>query len=208
MAMGAGTEAARQHSVQATTFDFPSVQQIFSELPETSSSLSDRGSQTLSLDEQEKMFRALSLVIENAENAVETGNAFDLKELHASLEQADADSRRGRRDPESLQSVLKILNQLWASNSEFLPQAAEVLATGSRERELVLLVPSLTVMTTDRSSVSWRGPIGKSGILKFFLEVISSKKNVDVKLLYHCLRLVGNTCADMSMSITYASLPL
>lgn len=208
MAMGAGTEAARQHSVQATTFDFPSVQQIFSELPESSSSLSDRGSETLSLGEQEKMFRALSLVIENAENAVETGNAFDLKELHASLEQADADSRRGRRDPESLQSVLKILNQLWASNSEFLPQAAEVLATGSRERELILLLPSLTGMKTDRSLVSWRGPIGNSGILKFFLEVISSKKNVDVKLLYHCLRLVGNTCADMSMSIRYASLPM
>ncbi|KAJ5890690.1 uncharacterized protein N7473_006918 [Penicillium subrubescens] len=179
MAMAAGTEAARQHSVQATSFDFPSVQQIFSELPESSSSLSDRGSETLSLEEHEKMFRALSLVIENAESAAESGNAFDLKELHASLEQADADARRGRRDVESLQSVLEILNKLWASNSEFLVQAAEVMANGSRE-------------------LSWRGPIGKSGILKFFLDVISSKKNVGVKLLYHSLRLVGNTCADMN----------
>lgn len=140
MAMGAGREAARHHSVQTTSFDFPSVQQILSELPESSSSLSDRGSETLSLDEQEKMFRALSLVIENAENAAEAGNAFDLKELHASLEQADADSRRGRRDAESLQSVLEMLNQLWASNSEFLVQAAEVMANGSRERELVLIL--------------------------------------------------------------------
>lgn len=142
MAIGAGTEAARQHSVQATSFDFPPVQQVFSELPELSSSLLDRGTETLSLEEQEKMFRALSLVIENAEAAAEGGNAFDLKELHASLEQADADARRGRRDSESLQSVVKILNQLWASDSEFLAQAAEVLANGSRERELVLFSSS------------------------------------------------------------------
>jgi hypothetical protein len=113
------------------------VQQVFSELPELSSSLSDRGAETLTLEEQEKMFRALSAIIENAEAAAEAGNAFDLKELHASLEQADADARRGRRDPESLHSVLKLLNQLWASNSDFLAQAAEILANGSRERELV-----------------------------------------------------------------------
>ncbi|KAJ5389348.1 uncharacterized protein N7496_000416 [Penicillium cataractarum] len=174
--IGAGTEAARQPSVPPTGFDLPSVQQVFSELPESSSSLSGRGAETLGLEEQEKMFRALSAVIENAE-AAEAGNAFDLKELHASLEQADADARRGRRDSESLQSVLKMLNQLWASDSEFLAQAAEVLANGSRE-------------------LSWRGPIGQSGILKFFLEVISSKKDVDVKLLLHSLRLVGNSCAD------------
>jgi hypothetical protein len=201
MAIAAGTEAACQQSVQTTSFDFPPVQQIFSELPELSSSLSERGTETLSLEEQEKMFRALSLVFENAENAAEAGNAFDLKELHASLEQADADARRGRRDPESLQSVLEILNQLWVSDSEFLAQAAEVLANGSRERELVLILLFVTGIQADRSLVSWRGPIGKSGILKFFLEVISSKKNVGVKVLYHSLRLVGNTCADMSMSI-------
>lgn len=138
-AIGAGTEAARQPSVPLTSFDLPSLQQVFSELPELSSSLLDRGVETLSLEEQEKMFRALSAVIENAEAAAEAGNAFDLKELHASLEQADADARRGRRDSESLQSVLRILNQLWASDSEFLAQAAEVLANGSREGELVLL---------------------------------------------------------------------
>lgn len=135
MAAGTGTEAARQPAVLATSFNLPTVQQILSELPELSSSLSGRDTETLSLEDQEKMFRALRTIIENAEGTAEAGNAFDLKELHASLEQADADARRGRRDPESLQTVLKILNQLWASSSEFLAQAAEVLANGSRDRE-------------------------------------------------------------------------
>lgn len=54
-------------------------------------------------------------------------------------------------------------------------------------------------MQADRPLVSWRGPIGQSGILKFFLEVISAKKDVDVNLLLHSLRLVGNSCADTSM---------
>lgn len=141
MAAGAGTEAARQPSVPATSFDLPTVQKILSELPEISSSLSSQETETLSLEDQEKMFRALKTIIENAEGTAEAGNAFDLKELHASLEQADADARRGRRDPESLQSVLNILNQLWASNSELLAQAAEVLANGSRDRELDLFFP-------------------------------------------------------------------
>lgn len=140
MAIAAGTEAARQPSVPAATFDLPAVQHVLSELPESSSSLSDRGTETLSLEEQEKMFRALKNVIEGAD--AEAGNAFDLKELHASLEQADADARRGRRDSESLQSVLKVINQLWASDSEFLAQAAEILANGSRDREPTLLSSS------------------------------------------------------------------
>ncbi|KAJ5175473.1 uncharacterized protein N7482_001350 [Penicillium canariense] len=173
----AGTEAARQPCVPATSFDLPSVQQMFTELPGSSPSLTTQGTERLDLEAQEKMFRVLKTVIEKADGAAEAGNAFDLKELHASLEQADADARRGRRDPESLKVVLKALEQLWVSNSEFLVQAAEVLANGSRDP-------------------SWRGPIGNSGVLKFFLEVISSKNNVDAKLLLHSLRLVGNSCAD------------
>ena len=141
MTIASGTEAARQPSVPATSFDLPAVQHILSELPELSSSLSDRGTETLSLEEQEKMFCALKSVIESAD-AAEAGNAFDLKELHASLEQTDADARRGRRDSESLQSVLNIINQLWASDSKFLAQAAEVLANGSRDCEPTMLPSS------------------------------------------------------------------
>lgn len=81
------------------------------------------------------MFRALKNVIENSEAITGAGNSFDLKELHASLEQADADARHGRRDTESLDSVKTILHQLWACNSGLLAQAAEILANGSRDRE-------------------------------------------------------------------------
>lgn len=141
MATGARAKVACQPSVPATSFDLPSVEQVLSGLPELSPSLSSRDTEPLSPEDQEKMFRALRTVIENAEGTAEAGNAFDLKELHASLELADADARRGRRDSESLQGVLKILNQLWASNSQFLAQAAEVLANGSRDRELLQLSP-------------------------------------------------------------------
>ncbi|KAF7712443.1 Uncharacterized protein PECH_003238 [Penicillium ucsense] len=131
----------------------------------------------LNLQDQQKMFRALRSIIENAEVGSEPANSFDLKELHASLEQADADARRGRRDPETLQSVLEIIHKLWTSDSEYLALAAEILANGSRDG-------------------SWRVPIGQSGILKFFLDLVSSTLKVDIKLLLHSLRLIGNSCAD------------
>ncbi|EPS30780.1 hypothetical protein PDE_05732 [Penicillium oxalicum 114-2] len=174
---GAGPESVGQPSVGTPSVDLPTVLEVLSALPESPSSISDRGTEELGLQDQEKMFRALRSIIEKADAAPEAANNFDLKELHASLEKADADGRRGQRDPESLRSVLQILHKLWASNSEYLAQAAEVLANGSRD-------------------VSWRGPIGKSGILKFFLDVVSSSLKLDAKLLLHSLRLVGNSCAD------------
>ncbi|KAJ5683159.1 hypothetical protein N7462_006324 [Penicillium macrosclerotiorum] len=173
----AGAEAARQTSIPAKGFDLPSTKQVFSDLPGSSSSLTAQDTETLKVGDQKKMFHALKAIIERTEETGEAGNSFDLKELHASLELADTHSRRGRRDAESLQSVLTMVEHLWASKSEFLTHAAEVLANGSREP-------------------SWRVPIGQSGILKFFLEIISSKNDVEAGLLLHSLRLVGNSCAD------------
>jgi hypothetical protein len=43
---------------------------------------------------------------------------------------------------------------------------------------------------------SWRAPFGQSGVLKFFLDVISLKDEVDSSLLLHSLRVIGNSCAD------------
>lgn len=43
---------------------------------------------------------------------------------------------------------------------------------------------------------SWRLPYGHSGILDFFLRLVSSSEITDNELLLHSLRLSGNSCAD------------
>ncbi|KAJ5929669.1 hypothetical protein N7454_006619 [Penicillium verhagenii] len=160
----------------SSKLDLPSVDQVLSGLPDLSSILPVQDA-TVDLKDQEAMFRALKTIIEHVEPTSEPGNSFDLKELHASLGQAEEEARLGRRDATTLESVHTALIQLWSCNSNLMAQAAEILANGSRDP-------------------SWRAPIGQSGILKFFLEVISSREEIERGLLLHSLRLVGNSCAD------------
>ncbi|KAJ5605043.1 hypothetical protein N7510_010197 [Penicillium lagena] len=150
----------------------PPVEQITSDLSPSPPSLT-KGTATIDPEEQKNMFRNVQNIIQKADE----GTSYDLKGLHASLEQADADSQRGGRSVESLGEVRTILYKLWSCNSEYLAQTAEVLANGSRDS-------------------SWRAPYGQSGILKFFLEVIASTDEIGTDLLLHSLRLVGNSCAD------------
>ncbi|KAJ5935649.1 hypothetical protein N7466_005196 [Penicillium verhagenii] len=168
-------QGAGQLSV-SSKLDLPSVDQVLSGLPDLSSILPVQDA-TVDLKDQEAMFRALKKIIEHVEPTSEPGNSFDLKELHASLGQAEEEARLGRRDATTLESVHTALIQLWSCNSNLMAQAAEILANGSRDP-------------------SWRAPIGQSGILKFFLEVISSREEIERGLLLHSLRLVGNSCAD------------
>ena len=44
-------------------------------------------------------------------------------------------------------------------------------------------------------AVAWRLPYGDSGILDFFLGIIA-RDDLPQKLHVHCLRLIGNSCAD------------
>ncbi|KAJ5170622.1 uncharacterized protein N7500_003405 [Penicillium coprophilum] len=159
-----------------TDLDIPSVRQILSDLSEVNSSLPPR-TETIDSEEQQEMLHELREIIEKAQVADEGGKSFDLSELHASLEEADASEKRGRRDAETLQSVRATLQKLWACNSEYLVQAAEIIADGSRDP-------------------SWRAPFGQSGVLNFFLDVVSLKGEVDTSLLLHSLRVIGNSCAD------------
>lgn len=135
--MHSDNTAVSFHSASTTEFDLPSIEQILSGFPEKSTSLPPRNKETVSQQEQEELLRTLKKAIENAERTADSGNSFDLKRLHASLEQADADARRGWQDSQSLQSIHAILVQLWSCNSEFLVQAAELLANRSREREFI-----------------------------------------------------------------------
>jgi hypothetical protein len=111
------------------------MEDILSDLSGFSSSLPARGAEAFDSEEQQGMFHALRDIIEKAQESDEAGNNFDLQELHASLEESDATTRRGRRDAETLQSVIDTLNKLWTCNSEYLVQATEIIANGSRDRE-------------------------------------------------------------------------
>lgn len=131
----AGDGSAIRAPVPASGIDLPSVDLVLQDLPQISTSLPSRDTETIDSEEQEMMFRSLKSIIERVEGTTEAAGSFDLKELHASLEQGDADARRGRRDLESLRSVRTIIDRLWSCNSPYLAQAAEVLANGSRDRE-------------------------------------------------------------------------
>jgi hypothetical protein len=130
-----GHGAAGQSVSKKGDWDLPPIEDILSDLSGFSSSLPARGAEAVDSEEQQGMFRALRDIIEKAQESDEAGNNFDLQELHASLEESDATTRRGRRDAETLQSVIDTLNKLWTCNSEYLVQATEIIANGSRDRE-------------------------------------------------------------------------
>lgn len=111
-----------------------SIKKILSDLPEVSFSLPPH-KQIIDLEEQQEMFHELRDIIEKAQEVDEAGNSFDLKEIHASLEEADTKTKCGRRDVDTLQSVKATLQKLWACNSDYLVQATEIIADGSRDRE-------------------------------------------------------------------------
>jgi hypothetical protein len=137
---GISTQTTGQGAGQSITkkdLELPSIKEILADIPEYSSSLPPR-TESVGSEEQQEMFRGLRDIIEKAQEVDEAGNTFDLKELHASLEEADENSRRGRRDAETLQSVTATLHKLWACKSEYLVQATEIIANGSRDRESIL----------------------------------------------------------------------
>ncbi|KAL4869336.1 hypothetical protein BDV12DRAFT_83560 [Aspergillus spectabilis] len=73
--------------------------------------------------------------------------------------------------------VPSTLSKLWHCQSQYLVQAAEALANGSRNPPLRLVY-------------------GQTGILNFFLRLTASNEVTESTLILHCLRLIGNSCAD------------
>ncbi|KAH8690952.1 putative GTP binding protein [Talaromyces proteolyticus] len=119
------------------------------------------------------MFRALQDILKSASNT----ESFDLQELRESLEIADTTSQRGQRNPQLLEGVSSILDKLWRSKSKYMARAVEALANGSREP-------------------SWRNAFGQSGVLEFLLQLVASREEVEQEILFHSLRVIGNSCAD------------
>lgn len=81
-----------------------------------------------------------------------------------------------RRRTESLKGILSILAQLLWAGSEEMDFVAETIGDGSRDPR-------------------WRLPLGDSGVLNFFLEILSAQ-TLRPNLKIHVLRLIGNSCAD------------
>jgi hypothetical protein len=116
--------------------NFPSVETILSTLEgELGPSAAVREHLDLSVEEQSQMYRALQNVLSKSE---ENEGSFDVEELRASLEHADAAARQGQRSLQALQGVIATLEKLWYSRSRYMAEAAEALANGSREREICL----------------------------------------------------------------------
>ncbi|QKX54908.1 uncharacterized protein TRUGW13939_01998 [Talaromyces rugulosus] len=150
--------------------DLPSADSILSALeggPASATSTEKR--EEITPEEEDQMFRALQEVLDHASDA----ESFDLQKLRDSLETADS----GQRSPQLLGDVPSILDKLWRSRSKYMPRAVEALANGSREP-------------------SWRSAFGQSGVLEFFLQLVATPEEVEEQVLFHSLRLIGNSCAD------------
>ncbi|KAL3460556.1 armadillo-type protein [Aspergillus heterothallicus] len=130
--------------------DSPSLEEIFSETAQPPPGLEPPQIKGVPLDEQESLLFFIQDALKNAEPALPA---------------------------EIFQRVPGILLKLWDCQSQYLVQATEALANGSRNTTL-------------------RPVYGQTGILSFFLRLISSKEAIDGTLILHSLRLVGNSCAD------------
>ncbi|KAL4932279.1 putative GTP binding protein [Aspergillus undulatus] len=95
-----------------------------------------------------------------------------LQSLKDALTKAEPES-----DKATFEGVPGTLSKLWHSQSGLLLQATEALANGSR-------------------NPAFRLAYGQVGILSFFLRLIASREVTDSSLILHCLRLIGNSCAD------------
>ncbi|EED18349.1 GTP binding protein, putative [Talaromyces stipitatus ATCC 10500] len=157
----------------AADIDLPAVGTLFPDLTGLKSLSSSNESEVIPAEEQDQMFRALQRVLSKTEG---DEDAFDTRELRNALESADVAAQEGQRGPQLLGGVAAILQKLWQSESQYLVEAADALANASRDP-------------------SWRIPFGQSGVLQFFLQLISIPE-VNKDLLFHSLRLIGNSCAD------------
>lgn len=67
--------------------------------------------------------------------------------------------------------------------------------------DLCAYIPHQKNQANLSSVAKWRIPIGQSGLLHIFLQIIATE-GVEHTLMTHALRLIGNSCADTGESIT------
>lgn len=114
IANGSGSETMPNMQVAMSkhqTLDCPSLARVLSEPEVSFPCLPARGVETLSADEQKTLFSSLQDAFKDSESGGDAGN-------------------------EALQNIRVILDKFWEYSSDYLVQAADILANGSRSREL------------------------------------------------------------------------
>lgn len=125
----------------------------------------------LSAKEQSDMMQSIQDIFQLEEEQVDED-----EEMNGEDGEPEIDLEDQQRRVEKLKGVLTTLAQLWWSDSQHMDVAAEKLADGSRDPK-------------------WRIPLGDSGVLNFFLEILKAH-SLRHTLKIHILRLIGNSCAD------------
>ncbi|KAG9248402.1 armadillo-type protein [Calycina marina] len=106
----------------------------------------------------------------------EESQSEDVSMVGDDIDEPAVDPQDQERRKTRLRSLLSTLAHLWWSDSEHMDAATEMLANGSRDPK-------------------WRLPMGESGVLNFFLEILSAHE-LRHTLKIQALRLMGNSCAD------------
>ena len=106
----------------------PSIEEVFSEFTAPHSFLFPRGTETFNVEDQRNMFESLQAFVKKI-------HTEGFHELQDSLRQR---TKSGGYDVETLEDVRVALVHLWTCNSEYLAQAAELLANQSRDCELFM----------------------------------------------------------------------
>ncbi|OKL62015.1 hypothetical protein UA08_02709 [Talaromyces atroroseus] len=179
--LGLATEKTTpSQDLSSIASDMPSVDSVLSRLENPHSlALSGELEGFLAKEDEEehgRLLHALQKVLSKTESGDED-TSFDVQELRDALEMTDAIAEQERHVPQMVGGAASILQKLWQSKSRYMVEAAEALANASRDP-------------------SWRIPFGQSGVLEFFLQLIATREGTDTDLLFHSLRLIGNSCAD------------
>lgn len=125
------TEARRSapggHSLPTPqeSLNCPSIEEVLSKLAVPPSSLPAR-TPTLDVEDQKYMFHSLQAFMRSAQPG-------DLQ-IDDSVDRADTESA-SRLHVDAIAHLRPVLDRLWKCQSEYLAQAAEVLANRSRDRE-------------------------------------------------------------------------
>ena len=143
------------------------------------------------------MFSTLEVLVHHAEDVNRLAQIGRLNSLSDEVGPGQVQTHRERVD--ILRQLKDALGRMWWTDSSPILRAAEVLANTSRSRESTTRARSHTSRnsrsTLMMSAAEWRLPLGESGLLDFFLEVISDVQ-VPNQLLLPSLRLIGNACAE------------
>ena len=117
-----------------------------------------------------------------------------------------------------LKDIAETAKAAWTSSrddaSDDMAALAEIVADACRQRKIPLhaaanssLPPHhmnfLPDLHREKSTASWRLPVGDSGLLTFFLTTVLPSPDLSTSLQKQSLRLIGNACAQCGKSTLF-----